>query len=273
MAHYEVGLLEGEERDRFEEHLLECDFCAGEVERMFAVARALGANREAIRRGLAEEGITFEALRGKLTRERLRSPGRGLIGPLREALRRPPVLWTVVATVTVAILLVVTFRWAVKPNESVSARRWAPFLSFQALPYEGSLTLRGGESVAGQEEFDRGMEAYLQADYGRAARHLRQAVRRSPDQAEWWLYLGVCAYLQRDAQQAIPSLGRADQLGQGRMRGRARWFLAQSYLLGGERDRAEPLLEWIVTQDQDYARDAAQLLNRLRSEEPTGVNG
>jgi hypothetical protein len=74
----------------------------------------------------------------------------------------------------------------------------------------------------------------------------------------------VCSYLQRDAKQAMKALGRADELARGRLKLRARWFLAQTYLLNGDRDRAEPLLEWIVAQERDYCQDAADLLNRVR---------
>jgi tetratricopeptide (TPR) repeat protein len=272
IAHYEAGLLDEADRSRFEEHLLECDFCVGEVERMFPVATALLANRDRIREGLAEDGITFDALRNRLAPAARRNQRRGVLAPvgerllgLRQTLKRPPVLWTALGTAVAMILVVVTFQFVGQPTESPSGSRCVPFLSFQALPYEGSLTLRGEEARAGKEDFDKGMEAYLQADYQRAARYLRAAVGKSSDQAEWWLYLGVCSYLQRDAKRAIQSLGRADELAQGRVKLRARWFLAQTYLLAGDRDRAEPLLEWIVAQKRDYSQDATDLLNHVRT--------
>ncbi|MCX6601837.1 MAG: hypothetical protein NT025_09815 [bacterium] len=271
IAHYEAGQLDDADRNRFEEHLLECDFCVEEVERMYPVATALLANRDRIREGLAQDGITFDALKERLAHAARGQQRRGVLAPireqvlgLREALRRPPVLWTALGTAAAMILLVVTFQFVVRPNESPSDSRCVPFLSFQALPYEGSLTLRGEGAVAGKEDFDKGMEAYLQADYRRATKYLRQAVNQSSGQAEWWLYLGVCSYLQRDAKQAMKALGRADELAQGRVKLRARWFLAQTYLLNGDRDRAEPLLEWIVAQKRDYYQDATDLLNRLR---------
>ena len=280
IAHYEAGLLDDADCSRFEEHLLECDFCVEEVERMYPVATALLANREAIRQGLAQDGITFDALRERLAPATRSKQRRGVFAPireqvlgLREALRRPPVLWTAVGTAAAMILLVVTFQFVGRPNESPADRRWVPFLSFQALPYEGSLTLRGEGAVAGKEDFDQGMEAYLQADYKRAAKYLKQAVGKSSGQAEWWLYLGVCSYLQRDAKQAIASLGRADGLAQGSLKFRARWFLAQAYLLTADRDRAEPLLEWIVTQKRDYCKDASELLNRVRELGSAGESG
>jgi hypothetical protein len=269
IAHYELGQLSDTERDAFEQHLLRCEFCAQEVEAMHDVANALLANREAIRRGLAEDGITFEALKRDLAAPKP-SWFRRFFGRIWEALdmnkhtEQARIFWRATGVAVGIALVAVVVYVAVLNKETPSTSPYVPMLSFRVLPYEGSLTLRGGEKIDGQEIFDQGMEAYVQTDYKKAARLLRQATSKTGDQPTWWLYLGVCQYLLRDPKAAIKTLSRADELAQGAVKIRSRWFLAQACLLNGDRDRAEPLLEWIISQKRDHQEDAANLLGKLR---------
>jgi len=280
ISHYEMGVLDESDRDRFEEHLLECDFCAQEVESMYAASTALLANREAVRKGLEEDGISFEALRRRLAARQPEPRAEGMLKivwerlmNLRQSLRQPAFRWATVGATTGLVLIVAAVYLVTVPPSSRMSGRYVPFLSFQALPYEGSMTLRGEGAIPGKEDFDKGMEAYLQADYPRAARLIQRAVGKSPDRAEWWLYLGVCGYLQHDPAKALKALERADELSQGAVKIRARWFLTQACLLKGDHARAEPMLEWIILQNKDYSKDAFQLLSRLRQEESTGETG
>jgi tetratricopeptide (TPR) repeat protein len=266
ISHFEMGLLDAADRDRFEEHLLECGFCAHEVQSMDSVMAALRANRDAVRRGLAEDGITLDALKKKLLSHPRGQRRRGMWESFErwsDTLRRPAVLWSTAGTLTGLAILLSIIYLVVSPRTPLTGR-YVPLLSFQALPYEGSMTLRGEAAVKGQEDFDAGMQAYLRTDYKEAARHLKRAVEKTSDRAEWWLYLGICSYLQHDPKPAIRALGRADELARGSDRIRARWFLAQAHLLQGNRESAEPLLEWIVTQNKDYYKEAFDTLTRLR---------
>jgi tetratricopeptide (TPR) repeat protein len=266
--HFEMGQLEDASRDRFEEHLLKCDFCREEVEQMYTVTNAMLANRAVIRAGLEKDGLTFEALKKQLAKDARRQQAdvnqkwRWLVNLIR-TLKEQRILWPALGTTGVVALAAVVY-FLVVPTEMQTSSSYVPYLRFQVLPYEGSLTLRGETVLEGKEQFDKGMEAYLRADYKQAAKYLKIAVDKSPKQADWWLYLGVCHFLRRDAKPAIKALDRADELAQGSIRIRTRWFLAQAYLLQGDRDKAEPLLEWVVTQKKDYADEASDLLLHLR---------
>jgi Flp pilus assembly protein TadD len=171
---------------------------------------------------------------------------------------------TIGATSGVALIIAVVYL-ATAPQSSRESSEYVPFLSFQALPYEGSVTLRGGENQPGKEDFDKGMKAYAQADYRHASTSIRSAVKKSPDQGEWWMYLGICGYLQHDSELAEKALTRADGLSQDRAKINSRWFLAQTYLLKGDRAHAGQLLEWIVAQNKEHATEASQLLTHLQT--------
>jgi tetratricopeptide (TPR) repeat protein len=276
--HYEMGQLDDTDRDRFEDHLLDCDYCADEVERMEPVAVGLRANRELIRKGLAAEGITFDALKADLLNEaepiqRAAAPRRdSWFARMGEAFRQPMIRWTAIGAGTAVTALAVILLVVMAPKQEAS-RRYMPMLTFQALPYEGSLVLRGEGAADGQKDFDAGMQAYLQADYKQAMRLIGKAVEKSPDRAEWWLYLGVCGYLQRDPGPTIKALRQADGIAQGGVKLRTRWFLAQAYLLAGDRESAEPMLEWVIAQEQDYSKEAFNILNRLRNSGSSGQTG
>ena len=278
IAHYELGQLSESERDAFEEHLLRCEFCAQEVELMRDVSEALLANRERIRQGLAEDGITFEVLKKKLTAAKTPEHPH-VFRRFWEALNmskhteQTRIFWRAAGVAVGIALVAVVIYVAVSNTGTRGTTPYMPMLSFKVLPYEGTLTLRGAEKIEGQELFEQGMEAYLQADYKKAIKLLRQATAKSADQPTWWLYLGVCHYLLRDAKPAIKTLSRADELAQGPVRIRSRWFLAQAYLLNGDRDSAEPLLEWIVTQKKDHQDDATNLLTKLRQTGAVGEVG
>jgi Flp pilus assembly protein TadD len=187
--------------------------------------------------------------------------------------RRHAFRWATIGTSTGVALLAVVLYVVAMPQQPRTARRYVPILSFQALPYEGTLTLRGDSPAKGQQDFDSGIKDYLQGDYKQATKLIKRAVERTDDRAEWWLYLGVCNYLQHDADPAIKALCRADNLAQGGLKVQTRWFLAQSYLLEGDRKSAEPMLEWVSAQNKDRSNEAFALLSKLRQPNSAGETG
>ncbi|MDD5087482.1 MAG: hypothetical protein PHI18_01615 [bacterium] len=256
IAHYELDALEDAERDAFEMHLMDCRFCRQELQQFRAVSDTMTAHKAEILEALEREGASVQRHSRSAARGVTLFPRNGLEKIL--ALLRRPLVWTPAAAAMAAIgLFLVLGR-----NPQVSDG-YQPLLSFRALPYE-SITFRDWPTQRAERLFDEGMKFYVAQAYDSAAILIEQAVQLQPQMGPWWLYLGVCRYLQRDPVPAIEALQKADSLNSMIFSVRTRWYLAQSYLLNGDTTRAMPLLEWIVEQDLGYRQEAAELMEDVR---------
>jgi len=266
ITQYEMGELSDEERDRFEEHLMDCDFCRRELEGMLPTISAMRSHRAEILKGLHEEGISFESLKKRL----LALPRSGRIKKtspkyiwekILQGLRvfSRPRGWVPAAVVVTALLLMITLPLFHHPENP-----YLTYLSFDKLPYQPQ-KLRGEMASQAERFFHKGMNEYLRGNYRGAIGNLREAVEKDPDNGTWWLYLGVCYYLNHQGKQAIEALTRADGLTQYSLNVKSRWYLAQAYLLQGDADRAIPLLERIRDQKREYATQADSLLTIVHS--------
>ncbi len=295
IVHYELGWLSDEERDRFEEHLMDCDACLQELEQMRPIIGALRRDRAEILDELHRDGISFETLKGEL---RSRSPvNRSVFGKVMQVavqalsnLRQARVLIPAVALISALVLVRIYYLPhylttakpeipktvpATRPDGEIPAGGSAPMevyghlgsygfiLAFETLPYQ-PMKLRGTTGDA-ERSFDEGMEYYLRGNYRDAISNLNKAVEKTPENGAWWLYLGVCHYLERDAKAAIKALTRADSLTQYSNKTRARWYLAQAHLLNDDANQAIPLLQWLIDQRKTYADKADSLLTGVRS--------
>jgi len=274
IAQYELGELSDEECDRFEEHLMECDFCLGELEQMRPIVSALRQDRVEIRDALRHEGISFETLKEELlSRSRV---NRSVFGKVMQAatqalssLRQTRVLIPAISMLF-ALVLIRMYYWP--PHIGTSETNpYERILTFESLPYQ-LLELRGTAGEA-DPSFDEGMKAYLEGNYGDAIVNLRNAVEKAPENGSWWLYLGVCYYLERDAKAAVKALARADTLAQFSDKTRARWYLAQAHLLNGDANQAIPLLQWLIDQEKTYAGKADSLLRIVQSKQTLEQKG
>lgn len=266
IAQYEMGQLGDEDRDRFEEHLLDCEFCRRELEEMLSTIAAVRGNRAEILRGLHDEGISFKSLRGKLLARprpgRIKRRSLGYIGERIKSsvrtYRRLRVL-APAAVVATALLLFTIFPLLHRPDNP-----YLNVLFFEKVPYRPQ-TLRGEMATESERLFLEGMSSYLIDDYKGAIDNLQKAVGEAPENGSWWLYLGVCYYLDRQGKRAIEALTRADALTQHSLKVRARWYLGQAHLLRGDVDRAIPLLEWVRDRRREYGAEAESLLTAVRS--------
>jgi cytochrome c-type biogenesis protein CcmH/NrfG len=161
-----------------------------------------------------------------------------------------------------ALVLVVMFTLYGRHGEHYRSP-YADYLEKSKLSYNGGLKLRGVAPIAGQEQFDEAMEFYATDHFDQAVRLLEQAVRKQPDSATWWMYLGVSYYMQRDATEAVNALEHANQLAQADLRPQIQWYLANARLLAGKRDPAKELLESLDQADGLYASEARNLLAKL----------
>jgi tetratricopeptide (TPR) repeat protein len=259
LAHYENGGLGEEESKFFELHLMECDYCHERLIEMRPVVSALHNHSEEFVEHLRQEGVQLDELKRQWMTSCRR---RGFLSDLRtkwslfwESLIRPRV-W-IPATSTVAAVFITLFSFL--PKNQLVPTNYLAYLAFDKLSYQ-SMELRDSPETDAHTQFEKAMAYYLVDDYASAAAQLQRAVEMSPDRANWWLYLGVCYYLQNMPDQAIPALAKADSLSELSLQIKARWYLAQALLAKGDAGKAVPLLKWIQAQNRAYSGRADTLL-------------
>ena len=263
---YELGALSDEACLRFDEHLMECDYCLSELKNMSPVIEAMRDSGEKIAEGLHRQGISLASIEKTPVKKRVQSKGiverfKNLLQDLFQrfdALLRPRVLvpaTLVAGAMVLFVMLSPVFR---------SGNPYLYHLSFDKLPYEAG-DLRETTSDA-HVFFNQGMANYKNDNFEDAITDLKKAVELTPDEGEWLQYLGVCYYLDRQAQPAIETLTKADSLTAFFQKLRIRWYLSQALLLNDEADRAIPYLEWIVAQNKEYVSQAETLLAAIESE-------
>jgi len=233
---------------------------------MLPALSVMRRHKAKILKGLHDEGINFESLKKRL----LALPRSGRIKKtspkyiwekILQGLRvfSRPRGWVPAAVVVTALLLMITLPLFHHPENP-----YLTYLSSDKLPYQPQ-KLRGEMASQAERFFHKGMNEYIRGNYKGAIGNLREAVEKVPDNGTWWLYLGVCYYLDGQGRQATEALTRADTLTQYSQKVTSRWYLAEAHLLQGHVDRAIPLLEWVRDQKREYATQADSLLTIVHS--------
>ncbi|MBU0743728.1 hypothetical protein KKA85_15635 [bacterium] len=222
LAAYELGLLDAEDRLRFERGTLDDPDLLEEIFAHAPEAQALRDDparyRKALETALREAGS---------------SPAERLAGWLR-ALLSPRVLAPVVVAVAAVFVLVLM-------PDGDELRRIAVL---EPAPYV-QVDTRAAESDAAVL-FREAMSQYTSARYGDAARLLDEAL--AAGDASWHqdaqarLYLGVSRLLDGDPAGALSPLREAAGSSQLAIAERSRWYLAQAYLLSGDAGAAREAL-------------------------------
>lgn len=263
---YELNQLGEKERLRFEEHLLECDFCLQELKGMNAIIFTLRENGAAILEELQGEGLGFDSQKQEwlnLARaERFKKTNLALlwirISDIIKGWGRPKELIPAAIVAMILILLLIL------PPVPRPENPYTSLLAFDKIPYR-QMQLRTVPAAEGQQWFEAGMDEYLHDNFKGAISQLKRAVKNSPGDGTWWLYLGVSYYLDHQAQPAIEALTEADRLTEYSLKNRAQWYLAQAYLLAGQAEAAIPLLDSLAHRMMEYAPEADSLLMKVKS--------
>lgn len=247
---YLLGRLDGPEREAFEDHLVACGDCCGELADLCALQGELEASRER---------IAAEAA-----------------GPPQPS-RRTWLLAVAAAVVAVAAGLGLWVRLQPSPApEPVLAElgpvvqpEWVPaagpdlaeLAAFKAPPY-APVRLRGSGGDA-ERRFADAMERYAAGDWRGALPGLRAAADLDPEAPHIALYLGACALLAGDTDEAVAALARTVALGDTPFLEEARFALAKAYLRQGELQPANDQLVEVVALDGDRLDEARTLLVRI----------
>jgi tetratricopeptide (TPR) repeat protein len=266
ISRFEMGRLTGAENEQFELHLTECDFCLHEVQAMMPVVATMRNEKDALLKGLHDEGISFDSLREKLLSEARTAKKASILTHVRNDFRKlfehfgRPIVWGPVAVAATACLVFVLRLGGPQPVSPFAA-----CLNFEKLPYQ-SIDVRGESIAQGKQYFDSGMAQYLRNDYRKAIDNLRQAAKSSPNDERIWLYLGVASFLDRQPDLSVEALTTADTIASPALKTRTGWYRAQAYLLAGDSGKAVPLLDRVIRERREYASEAEALLVKIRSD-------
>lgn len=257
IAQYELGVLDDEDRDLFEEHLMDCEFCRNELAELSPVTHLLRKHQPAISatlRAEAEEMINDNppVPVGLNVFERI---GR-FFGDIKESLSLPRVYAPALVVATVVVVFAVVLYHNAVQNP------YTEYLTFEPLAYT-EMTLRGEESVETEQVFNQGMKEYCSGHFSQAANILEDAVKQSPKTWKYWMYLGICQYLSRQPQQAIDALKKADELTKYAFKSEIRWYLFQSYILNQDISRADSIYALLKVENDKCAEKADSLWKRI----------
>ena len=109
--------------------------------------------------------------------------------------------------------------------------------------------------------FQRGMEQYRKADYGRAADDLREAVELDPDAAHAHFFLGMSDLLLGQDNAAIDQLRATIALGDSPYLEEAHFYLAKAFLRQKDLGAAEMQLKTLIELRGSRTAEARQLLD------------
>jgi tetratricopeptide (TPR) repeat protein len=263
LTQYTLNLLNDEDQYRFEEHVMNCDFCRLELQKTDPRLMTAGFHREQLVETLHSEGISFDGLKRELKIAADRS------GALRELIDHI-VQWMswlffgkrwipIAGTIAIVILLVLL------PMVRQSGNPYLSMLTFEKVPYQEYHTRAGITPSPMSPLFSMGMQAYNEGNYKDAAAILSEATVESPANWSGWFFLGVSYFMDGQAKPAIDALLKADSLNRYAMEIEVKWYLAQAYLLNNDPDGALPYLQWLAEKPGEYSSKAKDLINKIHA--------
>ena len=228
---YLRGELAEAEQEAFEDHLVGCAACHEEVA------------------GLCE-------LRAELERTREQIVAEAAIRP--SPWRRPWVLAVAAAVVALAAGLALWMRLQEAPGSKLELAELAKVDP----PAYAPVRLRGSEADAARR-FREAMELYAASDWRGALPVLRAAAGLDPEAPHFAFYLGACALLAGETDEAITQLQRTADLGDTPFLEEALFYLAKAQLRAGDVTAARDSLLKVILLNGDRSEEAQSLLNRL----------
>lgn len=253
---YELNLVSDEEKRLFEAHLLDCDACYLELYSLSPAIKTMAANKEALL-AVLETGEE-EKVADIESDQRAR---RFFSIDLSHWSRRPRIGWQLglaaLAMILVAILLT--------PLQQTPAE--LATIGEAPLPLHVKQLLGRRATPGEQDMMQQGLVAYDNSDYVEAVRWLSKAHRAEPDNYLASFYLGASYLMLAQPDSAAASLQHAVGTPWQEQAVRARWLLANTYLLQDEVSRAKEQLRLVQAAGGEYANEATELLARLQERE------
>jgi len=245
---YQFDLLSPEDRKRFETHTLQCDYCFSEAYSLSPVIERIKENPRPFLKVLAEPAPPGFW-------KRLVAAAQKLFAPVRDL----PLGWQValgsLATASIILLMFMLLR---------APANLADLAQIEPYPFTAMTTMGPAEQTLAERQFYIGMEAYNKGDYDRALPHLKTAAMLDSTDAEFQFFLGVTYLLAGDATAALTPLKSAFALDPSRFEARARWYLANAYLLLEDKKKAMDELHTVMRFGKEFEKKAKQIAREIR---------
>ncbi len=262
LTQYVLHLLDEQDRRRFEVHMMNCEFCRLELSKADSETAVIGSLREEIVDSLHEQGVTFEGLKKELISiKKKRKILQNSFGEWLDNLNlfhRPKVL-VPAGVIVIVLLTMIVFRHLGPGNVYLS------MLSFEKFPYQELSTRTQMTTPSMSPLFLEGIKFYNEDDYKRAAKILKEATQESPERWEYWFYLGVSYFLNKQPKPSIVALSEADRLNKFALEIEIKWFLAQANLLNKDPENALIYLHWIENKPGEYSSNAKKLIDGIQN--------
>ncbi len=291
---YQLGLLSGEEQERFELHLLKCSACVDEIEKMDPVFHALRRDPAGLLRELNAVDDAPEAAgeRNESAFFRLKLAVTDLLDELPSnvlcfvSAHRTA---AIVGALGVAAVAVVIWRVSLvdragplpQPQIAVGApdtmeihipetpvRKYASLARIERVEWN-PMTLMGAEEESDAELlFENGMNLYTAKKDRQAAALLHRAVKADPENYDARFFLGLSCLLADSAQAALSHLRAAARMARtDAQRERSLWYSANALLLLEDAQGARREMRRVVKMKGDYESEAREILENMKPED------
>jgi hypothetical protein len=257
-----LNLLNETDRHRFEVHMMNCEFCRLELSKADSKIALIGDLRQEIVDSLREQGITFEGLKKELVATKKKQKFlQKFFGERLDKINlflRPRVLLPV-GLIAIVLLTMIVFRQIGSGNVYLS------MLSFEKFPYQELSTRTQTTTPSMSPLFLKGIKFYNEDDFKSAAKILKEATQESPERWEYWFYLGVSNFLNKQPKPAIMALSVADKLNRCALEIEIKWYLAQAHLLNEDSENALVYLHWLENKPSKYSSNAKKLIDAIQN--------
>jgi tetratricopeptide (TPR) repeat protein len=253
---YELGTLSDTDRQKFERHLMECDFCLYEAAEYRQLSDALIANRSEVVSAFEKEGVTVESL----LEQSADKPKQQQIEREIRAENSPRVFsWqnlfgpkTAIAFAAAAAIVLILGLSLFKEKPTLMIGAYAPpsWLTWQS---------RGLESA--DSLLKSAQASYNAKDFSAASKSLSKYLASHGD-AQASLYLGVAYYELGHFEQAIQAFewAKADN---SVIRAEADFYRSLILLKQGNRSGAVEILKQVVAENSNRVGEAKDLLKQI----------
>lgn len=259
LSSYQLGSLSKKNQIRFEEHLLECNYCSEELKEMSELASNLRENKNEILTALNAAGLNLTGLKKEVLKEISDENKSVYLNVVWERLKNVfslPKVYVPVSVMVSIVLFTIVFRLSQPLNPYIDILRFDN-------NSENILILRDYPSSEGEKLYQMGINAYLKGDLEAAIPLFKETVELLPQEFDAWFYLGVSYYLNKKGKPAIKCLKQALNLNPHSEI--TNLYLAEAYLLSNLPDEAVPLLRSLQMKESLYSRRATDYLKEIEN--------